>query len=246
MCKGCPLRNTRVQRAEQDLNAQREMAQWAEGMLWAAWAIGLLTFGATVVGVRYVYLTLVATQDMARETTRIGEAQVRAYLNIKDVLLGFNDDSKSPVIKMTIVNTGQSPAREIEMVFRFSFFPNFVNIDAPADIQDQTVRWWFDDIPGGQEFTCSPTSLSDVRMQTEVFGESMDGLSGVHFHVALYALDVFCKEITAFGHFIVKWDAGQTRQDMKAAFDMSPVMPAELIVEELRPYRRGYERHGKG
>ncbi|MEQ9564660.1 MAG: hypothetical protein RLN85_02400, partial [Pseudomonadales bacterium] len=43
-----------AERAEQDLNAQREMAQWAEGMLWAAWLVGLSTVGVTLVGVRYV------------------------------------------------------------------------------------------------------------------------------------------------------------------------------------------------
>ena len=41
-----------AERSEQDLNAQREMAQWAEGMLWATIFIGSASLGATVFGVR--------------------------------------------------------------------------------------------------------------------------------------------------------------------------------------------------
>jgi hypothetical protein len=73
-------------RAEQDLNAQKEMADWAEGMLWAAWILGIATFGATVIGVRYVYLTLIATQDMAKDAKEIGGAQVRAWLSVDTFL----------------------------------------------------------------------------------------------------------------------------------------------------------------
>lgn len=75
-----PSRTRDAQRAEQDLNAQREMAQWAEGMLWAAWTVGLLTFFATVIGVRYIYLTLVSTQDMAAQAESIGNKQVAASI----------------------------------------------------------------------------------------------------------------------------------------------------------------------
>lgn len=104
--------NREAERAEQDLNAQREMAQWAEGMLWAAWVVGLSTVFATIIGVRYVYLTLVATQGMARETTRIGEAQVKAYLGRESCAawegVGVEFDG-------IITNCGNSPAIEAYM-----------------------------------------------------------------------------------------------------------------------------------
>ncbi|WP_340240989.1 hypothetical protein [Sulfitobacter pontiacus] len=74
-----------AQRAEQNLNTQREMAQWAESMGWAAWLIGASTLIATIVGVRYVFLTLIATQVMADDTREIGEKQVAAAFAAIDV-----------------------------------------------------------------------------------------------------------------------------------------------------------------
>lgn len=73
-----PIKSREAERAEQDLNAQREMAQWAEGMLWAAWIVGILTLVATVAGVRLVQLTFIATQEMASDTLKIGMEQVAA------------------------------------------------------------------------------------------------------------------------------------------------------------------------
>lgn len=67
-----------VERSEQDLNAQREMAQWARGMLWAAWIVGIATLVATIIGIRYVYLTLVATRAMAADAKSIGESSLVA------------------------------------------------------------------------------------------------------------------------------------------------------------------------
>lgn len=80
-----------AQRAEQNLNAQREMAHWAESMAWAAWLIGVCTLIVTVVGVRYVYLTLIATQVMADDTRKIGEQQVAASLAAIDVAQEANN-----------------------------------------------------------------------------------------------------------------------------------------------------------
>jgi hypothetical protein len=64
------------QRSEQDLNAQKEMARWALAMLIVT---ALMAF-VTALGVYYIWRTLLATQRMARDTGRIGEAQVRAHM----------------------------------------------------------------------------------------------------------------------------------------------------------------------
>jgi hypothetical protein len=71
------------ERAEDDLDAQREMANWAEGMLWATLFIGSVTAAITALGVIYVARTLRATSQtldatrtMANDQKRIGDAQV--------------------------------------------------------------------------------------------------------------------------------------------------------------------------
>jgi hypothetical protein len=53
-----------AERAEQNLNAQREMAQWAFWML----VVTLIMAAITAIGVFYVWRTLLATQDMASDT----------------------------------------------------------------------------------------------------------------------------------------------------------------------------------
>lgn len=112
-----------AERAEQDLNAQREMAKWTEGMLWAAWVVGLSTLLATIIGVRYVYLTLLATQDMARETTRIGEAQVRAYVTVSAAECSNIVPGEPITFSIKIENKGQSPARNVRLVTAYGVLP---------------------------------------------------------------------------------------------------------------------------
>jgi hypothetical protein len=60
--------------AEYDLKAQQDMAVWAFGMLIVTVWLAVITF----LGVVFVWRTLIATQFMAGETTRIGEAQAQA------------------------------------------------------------------------------------------------------------------------------------------------------------------------
>lgn len=110
------------ERAEQDLNAQREMAEWAEGMLWAAWIIGVTTVFVTIIGVRYVYLTLVATQEMARDTREIGRRQNRAYVSVKGDCCSA-DAPLRPVVQVVIQNHGASPANNVSMIAALGVFP---------------------------------------------------------------------------------------------------------------------------
>lgn len=231
-----------IKQAEYDLKAQQDMSAWALGMLIATIWLTVIT----LLGVFFVWRTLKATQDMAKETTRIGEAQVRAYLAIKQIHLGFESGSKSPTVELAIENTGQSPAQDIEIIFQFSFFQNFVDFNDHPDIRTRIVRWWFDDIPGGQTITSNPSCLSDIQMQTDVLGGGMERLGGVHFDVAVYALDVFEKEITAFGHFVVSWGSSDIGRGMKNALNMSRVAPGNFMIEKLRPYRKGCEKDGQG
>lgn len=72
----------------------------------------IMTF-ATIFAAYLLLRTIWATQKMAAETTRIGEAQVRAYVSVDDVSLGASSDNPNGpthFININAVNSGQSPA----------------------------------------------------------------------------------------------------------------------------------------
>lgn len=98
--------------SEQDLAAQQQSA-WA-GMFSSAWSFGALV--ATALGLYWVKGTLDATrkgaeaaQGAVNETKRIGEAQVRCYLNLESCEIGFDQEGRS-LTRITVKNYGQSPA----------------------------------------------------------------------------------------------------------------------------------------
>jgi hypothetical protein len=52
-----------------------------------------------------------AGKQAIKETRRIGEAQVRAYVSIKSVTVTFWSLLEHPIVKFSAFNTGQSPAK---------------------------------------------------------------------------------------------------------------------------------------
>lgn len=88
-------------RAYQDLNAQREMADWAELMFWAT----VTTAVIAGIGVVFVAFTIA-------ETRRLGQVQTRAYLsfNVED----FEIKENKIMVKWQLVNSGQTPARHVQ------------------------------------------------------------------------------------------------------------------------------------
>lgn len=145
------------ERAEQDLSAQREMADWAEKMLWAS-LLGTLVTG---VGVVYVALTLgearatttaalkaadeaekatVAAQESVSVTRDIGVAQTRAYVQFYDVDAHLEGDCVRLFMRWR--NTGQSPA------VRAAFGTNYRTVDGDDDeVIDFTIDLSTDSIP---------------------------------------------------------------------------------------------------
>lgn len=125
------------QRAEQDLDAQREMANWAEGILWATLILGSASLVITSIGVVYVALTLRETRNTTKAavdgakaahnaaiaTREVGEAQVRPWLlnvTIQTTMAGpsiIAGVERAIVMMLTPVwqNYGQSPATEVSV-----------------------------------------------------------------------------------------------------------------------------------
>jgi hypothetical protein len=96
---------------------------WTDPNATFAGAVALLTFALVIVGAwqaRRLRQTVQATETASAETRRIGEAQVRAYVDVRDAdvfLIGFagslyrGQPEVLPVIKIVAPNTGQSPAK---------------------------------------------------------------------------------------------------------------------------------------
>lgn len=87
---------------------QQHVATFTMGIMLAG-AIGLTLSGF---GVILIYLTLKETRSLTHETRRIGEAQVRAYADVKKATVALNADGTARVA-VQCTNTGQSPAYDV-------------------------------------------------------------------------------------------------------------------------------------
>jgi len=126
------------ERAEQDLNAQREMAQWAKGMLWATLIIGMGTIITTAVGVWFVKRTLdstnIAVVETSKATVAMNEAnqimreEQRAWVAVDFVAgssVSYSLDSNSIMLELDInpENFGSTPAKNMAVASRLKIIP---------------------------------------------------------------------------------------------------------------------------
>jgi len=138
--------------AEYDLKAQQDMAAWAYGMLIVTVWLSVIT----LLGVFFVWLTLRATRQMSNETTRIGEAQSRAYIVIKSAFVFFENPSFQKV-KIDLTNTGATPARGVRVHANISPFKvngepdNIIFEESAYDIGAQGEYKFSHSVMGTQE-----------------------------------------------------------------------------------------------
>lgn len=115
-------------KAEKPTNDARASQEPEKGWLQKVWtdpnatfagAVALFTLALVIVGAwqaRRLRQTVEATEKASAETRRIGEAQIRAYVDISSaeiyfVGLGMLSTQAHPMVKIIATNTGQSPAR---------------------------------------------------------------------------------------------------------------------------------------
>jgi len=78
----------------------------------AQWIMMIFTIAATVL----LFATLKATRKMAVETTRIGEAQTRAYVHAEKAHFFWGGEKQDrPRVEIWVRNTGQTPAHWFEI-----------------------------------------------------------------------------------------------------------------------------------
>lgn len=109
------------QQAYYDLKAQQDMAAWAFGMLIVTIWLAVIT----LIGVGFVWKTLVVTQNAGAEAIAAVHGVERAWLTVKSAEIKFygnigtedgGPDGPSYTITINWTNTGRSPAKNVNAI----------------------------------------------------------------------------------------------------------------------------------
>ena len=154
---------------------------------------------ATIFAAYLLLRTLWATQKMALDTREIGEAQSRAYLTLTAIEV-FGSASDGTAYRVKASNSGQSPARSVEMSVRIVLSTGVV--EGGADSNDNVLidTCYSSLIRLSDIAPASKDWLGDFRIthlsqaETEILWDSEDSI--LRFHVKIDAVDVFGKPIT--------------------------------------------------
>jgi hypothetical protein len=116
------------QRAEEDLQAQKQMAVWARWMFYATFLVGVVSVIVAVVGIVLVSSTLelqrAATAETAKaaqaaiESNEISRADLRPWVSVDpkiDSRLGTSCDLIWMDVRLTLKNHGKAPATRTTM-----------------------------------------------------------------------------------------------------------------------------------
>ena len=239
-------------RQETDLQAQWETAYWAKVSAFAA-SVGLVI---TLIGIHYIRKTLhlnFEAIDLARQANKtardLGEAQVRAYLQIKEVHVLMDKAHRKAALQIHIRNSGQSPARKLEAVVNFRFFPDARSFQIvyakTAKVGEHWASFGYADIGPNETFQPGFTSSANFTLPDTLWGAEFEKLAGLHALVVLFAEDVFGYEITAVGHFVQGWSEHANRTDAVKMTNLSDYQSPELqSLHYSSPSKTpGKERH---
>jgi hypothetical protein len=101
------------QRAEEDLDAQKKMAQWAQATFFLTLCIGVTTIFVGMLGIIWIRNTLIADH--------------RAWLAPKAVIIASPYQRKGNVCSIQIncrfINTGKTPAKQVALYAQLLIFP---------------------------------------------------------------------------------------------------------------------------
>ncbi len=189
-------------RSERDLEAQRDMAQWAENMFYSSIFMAFLS----AIGIWLIFATLRETQKAtksAREavevTREIGQKQVRAYLHAVDGTI--NVDPIMVVLSVKVRNIGKSPSiksscnGKMWAVYRppSSTGVNGVRIlhQVRKTIEATSISQEFGPVSIGEcksfPFVFIPSDIKDAEIQKLLATEDVD----IYFNVSIEWKDVF-------------------------------------------------------
>ncbi|MGH1331286.1 MAG: hypothetical protein ACRBBK_10425 [Paracoccaceae bacterium] len=231
------------ERAEQDLNAQREMAQWAKGMLWATLIIGMGTIITTAIGVWFVKRTLDSTNLAVSETSKATAAMIEANQIMRD--------EQRPILapKGEIVQPfGDTMGGQIPPQFDFAFvFRNFGKI--PAKVIDAVVEVQRIEVAEGNDHLTGTIRLDDPRSLSQIYLNGQDFVTReklvhvkdflTHDHyvrIKVTYLQAIGDEpvgtytVERWGHLRLEYEDGRIR--MAGVFDVADVKTIVFVPDQ--------------
>jgi hypothetical protein len=164
-------------RADDDLKAQQEMANWTFWML----VVAGLQLGFGIGGIWLVYQTLKATRDAVREAEEATKAanasvaiaadsadrQLRAYVDVDEALLRWNG-GKNMEFVLICRNTGQTPAKSFDIWYVIDI-GDANNANDTMDKESLTKNGPWNSLGGGRSLSVriSPDN-SDILERNDV------------------------------------------------------------------------------
>lgn len=162
---------------KRNADAQEKVANWTLPIF----LIALMEMLVTAGGVWLIYRTLLYTRTAAeaardavieaKEATkvarRIGEAQVRAYLSIKEAYIYFTGPDGLPFIEISVVNSGQSPALGFDWIPQISYLQETVE-PIVSNVEDGWDKEHGTDIGAGVEWKAPLFLLHNFILEKEV------------------------------------------------------------------------------
>lgn len=219
-----------------DLDAQESVANSTRWLLILSLAQTVLgAFGAYLVWrtLRYNRIATEAALDAVRVSRDIGEKQTRAYLGIREVSFSLDAEHEFPRLGIKLQNTGQSPARDVEVTVKMNCTYH------GGLILDQWSCPGFADIGSGEKSDDDPVGLGDLKLPRDLLGENFEKLVNVRLDLVAFATDVFDQEITAFGQCHLNWKANESWLGSRVMRDttwiMRPIFKAAALKEH-RPH----------
>ena len=171
------------ERESRNLDAQEGAARWTK---WSAWAsvlqviVSSLGLAALIWTLRQTELSLKAGREANTITEKIGKAQVRAYLSV-GVSTQSYDPGKGLTVDFTVTNSGQSPARKLQLRLR----PHVMTKGLPNPLGETL------DPIGDLSSSVVPIISSILVSQTVLNGRFDDKMSYLGFEVEAEYWDVF-------------------------------------------------------
>jgi hypothetical protein len=218
-------------RDEADVSAQESMAR-------AAWwqvrigIVGLLGLGGTVY---FAGLAWRAARDAVDVTRKIGEAQVRAYLVIRNPSVSWSWGATGLMISFDVENTGNSPALDFNYTFLIRLSPFWVMSYSDLHVSENSPQ--YPDFPanGDRSIPVRGTEQINNHMATDFplgYGD-IKLLSGsgamVWVSIATRFKDVFGHTIEDLEHFltVMPLKVGETQPMKRVTFSMHSMAPKD-------------------
>ncbi|KAA5800929.1 hypothetical protein F1654_12745 [Alkalicaulis satelles] len=200
---------------------QRDSAAFTKGLMLAGF-VGLLLSG---VGIYLIFQTFRETRNLAADTRRIGEAQVRPYLHISDLSVKVTRDGRL-VFALKCKNTGLSPAYDVIASLGFD----------SSELKLGTLYAEFGTLPSQTEFT------REIRLKDELFtGEKLEYDKTIAVDLVLFYRSIFSSKNGLDGYFSYRLRVLNKSGRLRAAIGHKPTLSKGYINKRCLLHLKAYE-----